>query len=77
MYLVDLQSLFINGPCHACIVGESGGNPDDDLHPGSAITHMYASRSLAGDNVSMRIKTSKCKVLAPVAATADPHWYTW
>ena len=39
-------------PCHACIVRESGGNPDDDLHTGTAITPMYASRNLAGDNVS-------------------------
>jgi hypothetical protein len=36
-----------------------GGTPDDDLHPGLAITPMYASRILAGDNVSMRLKTAK------------------
>jgi hypothetical protein len=28
---------------------------------GTAITNMYESRGLAGDNVSMRIKTSKFK----------------
>jgi hypothetical protein len=39
--------------CYACSVGESGGNPDDDLHRESAITNMYASLGLAGDNVFM------------------------
>jgi hypothetical protein len=57
----------------ACIVGESGGNPDDDLHPGSAITNMYASRGLAGDNVSMRYKTQKSKGADHPLGLADDY----
>jgi hypothetical protein len=54
-------------------VGESGGNPDHDLHAGTAITHMYASRGLAGDNVSMRIKTSKFKGTRQNFLTRSEH----
>jgi len=38
------------------------------IHPRSAITHMYASRSLAGDNVSMKIKNFKVQSTSDAAA---------
>jgi hypothetical protein len=51
----------IHESCPACIVGASGGNPHDDLRHGTATTFMYASRGLAGGNVSVKITTPKSK----------------
>jgi hypothetical protein len=50
-------------PCLACIVGESGGNHDDDLHPGSAIIPMEEEEvHIQLYYRGMRIKSSKFKV---------------
>jgi len=47
-------------PCPACIVGASGGNPDDsDAPTWAAFLLMYASLGLADDQVTMRITTPK------------------
>ena len=51
----------IHEPCPACIVGASGGNPDDGPPTWAAFIRMYASLGLADDHVTMRITTPKSK----------------
>jgi hypothetical protein len=56
---LQCESMIFHLPCLHC--RSERGNPDDDLHHGTAIPCMYASRSLAGDNVFHVNKQLKVK----------------
>ena len=61
--------------CTACIVGASGGNPDDDLRPGRrsfACMRLWALRMITLPG-RLPLQNSKYKVLHPAHYSAHGH----